>query len=383
MTGEWTTRNPALFRGGDQVENFRQMSTIYPVRVIRRASAPSSLEPGANLQLPGSFEFQGRRLDTAGFLAEMETTGLIVVRDGRVVFEDYWLGADASTQTVAWSVSKSFVSALIGIAIHEGAIASVEDPVTRYAPELVGGAYDSVRLKDVLQMSSGARWNEDYSDPESDAAAFGRVLDGGGSLDALAARCVRECAPGTFNRYNSIDTHVLGMVLRRATGASLSEYLRERLWEPLGMEADGFWIVDSAGAEMAAGGLNAVLRDYARLGCCYLNGGVWNGAPVVPKAWVEASITPDAPHLRPGQRPNASLPMGYGYQWWLPDDSGPYCAMGVYHQFIWVDPATRTVIAKSSAFRRYGSSPRLESYRVGDHFALLNAIAKTRFGSTI
>jgi len=375
MTTDWITRGPALFSGRDQVENFRQMSTIYPVRVIRRSSAPSALLAGQAIELPKAFEFQGRKLDTAQFLAEMETTGLIVVRSDRVVFEDYWLGNDASTQTIAWSVSKSFVSALIGIAIHESAIASVEDPVTRYAPELAGGAYDGVRLKDVLQMSSGVRWNEDYSDPDSDVGVFGRVMASGGSLDAFAARCVRECEPGTFNRYNSTDTHVLGMVLSRATGRSLSEYLRDKLWRPLGMEADAFWIVDGAGAEMAAGGLNAVLRDYARLGCCYLGGGVWNGAQVIPKTWVDASITPDAPHLQPGVRPNASLPMGYGYQWWLPDDSGAYCAMGVYNQFIWVDPAHRTVIAKSSAFRQYGTSPRLESYRVGDHFALLAAIA--------
>ena len=145
----------------------------------------------------------------------METTGLIVVRDDRVAFERYWLGNDATTQSIAWSVSKSFVSALIGIAVGEGAIASVEDPVTRYAPELAGGAYDGVRLKDVLQMSSGARWNEDYSDPNSDIDAYGRVMSGGGSLDAFAAGPVRERPPGTFNRYNSTDTHVLGLVLRR------------------------------------------------------------------------------------------------------------------------------------------------------------------------
>ena len=306
----------------------------------------------------------------------METTGLIVLRDDRVVFEDHWLGNDASTQTIAWSVSKSFVSALIGIAIDEGAIDAVEAPVTQYAPELAGSGYDGVRLKDVLQMSSGVRWNEDYSDPDSDVGAFGRVMAGGGSLDAFAAGCVRECEPGTFNRYNSTDTHVLGMVLRRSTGRALSEYLHDKVWSPLGMEADGFWIVDGVGAEMAMGGLNAVLRDYARLGCCYLNGGRWNGAQVVPASWVRDSVTPDAPHLRPGARPSAALPLGYGYQWWAPDDSGAFCAMGVYNQFIWVDPATRTVIVKSSAFRNYGATPQLESYRVGDHFALFATIAR-------
>src|SRR5580658_114044 len=136
---DWITRDMALFRGGEQVENFRRMSTIYPVRVIRRSSSPSPLLAGPVVALPEAFEFEGRSLDTAQFLAEMETTGLIVIRDGRVEFEDYWLGNDASTQAIGWSVSKSFVSALIGIAVGEGAIASVEDPVTRCAPELAGG----------------------------------------------------------------------------------------------------------------------------------------------------------------------------------------------------------------------------------------------------
>jgi hypothetical protein len=376
MASGWTTHNPALFRGGPQVENFRRMSTIYPVRVIRRAPKPSPLPNGPRRKLPKTFAFQGQTLDTSQFLAEMETTGLIVIHDGRVVFEDYWLGADATCQTIGWSVTKSFVSALVGIAIDEGAIGAVEDPVTRYVPELAGSGYDGVRLKDVLQMSSGVRWNEDYSDPNSDVGQFGRVMAGGGSLDAFAARCVRECEPGTFNRYNSTDTHVLGMVLRKATGRALSDYLHDKLWAPLGMEADGFMIVDATGAEMAMGGLNAVLRDYVRLGCCYLNGGAWNGAQVVPARWVTASVTPDAPHLQPGPRPNATLPMGYGYQWWVPDDSGAFCAIGVYNQFVWVDPASRTVIAKSSAFQRYGSSPRMEDYRVGDHFGLFGAIAE-------
>ena len=373
---DWITRNAGIFGGGPQVENFRQMSTIYPVRVIRRAASPSTLAQGPRIALPAAFEFDGRSLDTAEFLAEMETTGLLVMRDGQVVFEDYWLGNDASTQSIGWSVSKSFVSALIGIAVGEGAIASVDEPVTRYAPQLAGGAYDGVRLKDVLQMSSGARWNEDYSDPNSDVAAYGRVMAGGGSLDAFAAACVRQREPGTFNLYNSTDTHVLGLVLRRATGRSLAEYLREKLWAPLGMEADGFWMVDAAGAEMAGVGLNAVLRDYARLGGCYLNRGAWNGTQVVPADWVAASVTPDAPHLYPGARPSALLPMGYGYQWWIPDDSGAFSAIGVYNQFVWVDPASRTVIAKTSAFRGFASTPRAESYRIADHFALFAAIAR-------
>ena len=375
MAARWTTRNTKLFSGAEQARNFRAMSTIYPVRVIRRSSKPAPFVQGEPLALPQTFAFDAKSLDTQELLEKVETTGLIVLKDGRLVFEDYWLGNDATTQSVSWSVCKSFVSALVGIAIGDGAIASVEDPVTRYAPELAGSAYDGVRLKDVLQMSSGARWNEDYSDPQSDINRFGRLLVDGTSFDDFAASCVREKPPGTFNRYNTTDTHVLGMVVRLATGRALTDYIRDKLWEPLGMEADGFWIVDTKGAEFAGGGMNAVLRDYAKLGLLYLNGGAFNGTQIVPASWVRDSTTPDAPHVMPGARDSAALPWGYGYQWWVPDDSGAYTAIGIYVQFIYVDAKARVVIAKTSAFRDYGRSAKPEHYRTADQIALFKAIA--------
>jgi CubicO group peptidase (beta-lactamase class C family) len=374
MASQWTTRRPGLFQGGSQVENFREMSTIYPVRVVRRATKAAPFDVGEPLELPAAFEFEGRSLDTAQFLSEMETTGLLVLKDGRIVFERYWLGNDATTQSASWSVGKSFVSALVGVAVDEGAIGSIEDPVSHYAPMLEGGAYDGVRLKDVLQMSSGARWNEDYSDPDSDINRWLRILEEGGSIDAFAAGRVRGCEPGTYNRYNTTDTHVLGMVVRGATGRSLTEYFREKLWEPLGAEADAFWVVDSTGVELAGGGLNAVLRDYAKLGELYRRGGVWNGRRLLSEAWVKASVTPDAPHLMPGPRPDADHSLGYGFQWWVVGN-GAYCAIGVYNQFVCVDPATRTVIAHTAAFRRYAADLRPESYRVGECLTLFRAIA--------
>ena len=375
MASRWMTRPTGLFQGGSQVENFREMATIYPVRVVRRASKAAPFETGEPFEIPAAFEFEGRSLDTAQFLSEIETTGLLVLKNGRTVFERYWLGNDATTQAASWSVGKSFVSALVGIAIDEGAIRSIEDSVSGYAPMLKGGAYDGVRLKNVLQMSSGARWNEDYSDPDSDINKWVRILADGGSIDGFAASCVRGCEPGTFNRYNTTDTHVLGMVVRSATGRSLSEYFREKLWDPLGAEADAFWVVDSTGVEVAGGGLNAILRDYARLGELYRNGGVWNGRRLLSEAWVRASMTPDAPHLMPGQRPSADHTSGYGFQWWVPDNGGAYCAIGVYNQFVWVDPGTRTVIAQTAAFRRYAVDLQPESYRTADCFALFRAIA--------
>jgi CubicO group peptidase (beta-lactamase class C family) len=364
-----------MFSGELQAGNFRKLASIYPARVIRRSTRPSPWPVGNPIELPETFQFLGAPCNTRDFLHTVDTTGLLVVRDGHLVFEDYWHGYDATTQAISWSVGKSFVSTLVGIAIAEHAIGSIEEPVTKYAPELANSAYDGVNLKDVLQMSSGTRWNEDYSDPNSDLNRFGRVRTEGESVDAYAARCQREHPPGTFNRYNTIDTCVLGLVLRNATGRSLSDYLGEKLWEPLGTEADAFWIVDCEGAEYAGGGINAVLRDYARLGQLYLDEGLWNGVQLVPAEWVRASVTPDAPHLMPGKRESAASPLGYGYQWWVPDNSGAYSAIGIYNQFIYVDPASRVVIAKTSAFRDFARSRQPEHNRTADHLALFQAIA--------
>jgi CubicO group peptidase (beta-lactamase class C family) len=373
----WQSKDTKMFSGQLQADNFRQMASIFPARVVRRSSRSKPLPKGTPCTLPGAFEVNGVSFDTTQFLDSVDTTGMIVIRDDRVIYESYWHGYDETTHAISWSVCKSFVSALMGIAVDEGAIRSIEDPVTQYAPELGGSAYDGVRLKDVLQMSSGARWNEDYSDPNSDQNQFRRVRASGGSVDAYCAQTQREYQPGTFNRYNTLDTCVLGIVLRNATGRSISDYLQEKLWQPLGMEADGYWNVDGEGIEYAAGGLSAVLRDNARLGLLYLHEGTWDGTQIVSPEWVRSSIKPDAPHLMPGQRSSAELPLGYGYQWWIPDMTGVYSAIGVYSQYIYVYPSARLVIAKSSAFRDFARSPKPEHYRMEEHFALFRTIASS------
>ena len=373
----WRTRDVKLFSGQPQAVNFRQMASIFPARVVRRSSLSRPLSTGTPVALPQTFELDGVSVDTTQFLSSVDTTGLIVIRNDQVIYESYWHGYDATTHAISFSVGKSFVSALVGIAVDEGAIRSIEDPVTRYAPELAGSAYDGVRLKDVLQMSSGTRWNEDYSDPASDVGRFGRVRAVGGSVDAYCAQTQREHPPGTFNRYNTLDTCVLGLVLHRATGRFLSDYLQEKLWEPLGMEADAYWNVDGEGIEFAGAGLSAVLRDNARLGLLYLHEGTWDGRRIVSREWVRDSVKPDAPHLMPGKRASSPSLLGYGYQWWIPDMTGAYSAIGIYNQYVYVDPSTRLVIAKSSAFRDYARSPRPEHSRTPDHFALFRAIASS------
>ena len=365
-----------LFRDRDHVADFRNMKGFFPTDRVPAGGTPSVLMQGSQVDLPASFDFRGSRIDTTSFLALTDTTGLVVIKDDKIVFEHYFRGTDAHTRTIAWSVSKAFVSALVGIAVSEGKIHSIGDPVTQYVPELAASGYDGVRIKDVLQMSSGARWNEDSSDPQSDVVRFGRAVAFGHSLDAFAATLPREHAPGTYLRYNSMDTQVLSMVLRRATGTSLADYLSTRLWRPLGMQDDGYFLTDRDRVEFAAGGLNATLRDYARLGLLYAHGGNWRGVQIVPSEWVRASITPDAPQLMPGRRASSAEIWGYGYHWWIPDLRGDYLAVGIFNQFIYINPQQRLVIVKSSANHAYGTGRGYDENRDREstHLALFKAI---------
>jgi len=369
-----------LFDEDVVVENFRHMDRMFPKSVVSRGSTPHQFNhaPG---QLPATYEYEGQVRSVRAFLDTTWTTGLLVLVDGQVAFEEYYRGNDQATRSISWSVAKSFISALVGIAVEEGHIRDIMQPVTDYVPSLRGSGYEGVPIKYVLQMSSGVKFDEDYGDFNSDINRMGRAIAFNTPLDEFVATLRPERAPGTYHHYVSMDTQVLAMVLREATGESVSAYLQSRLWQPMGMESDAYWLVDGAGMELAFGGLNAVLRDYARFGQLYLQEGEWRGRQLVPAGWVQASVTPDAPHLLPGKdNPASDWIMGYGYQWWIPDPPrGDFLAIGVYNQFIYVDPARRVVIAKSSAYPDYkvdGFAKELESA------AVFRAIARAMTGPT-
>lgn len=369
----------SMFSGTDQVENFRNMDAIFPTRVIARGGEPYALPQGAEIDLPKTYAYEGKTLDSAKFLNDTDTTALVVVQHGKIVHEEYWRGNTKDSRTISWSVGKSFISALVGIAVHEGKIKSIDDQITAYAPELEGSGYDGVTIKNALQMSSGVGWNEDYSDQNSDIARFGRTLAFGGSMVEFAKTLKQARTPGTYNLYNSMDAQVLGLVLKNATGETPSDYLSKKIWSKIGAERDAYWVLDDAGNELAAGGVNVTARDYARFGLLYLHEGKWNGEQLVPADWVKASHTPDAPYLMPGENKNkseTSAGMGYGYFWWIPAEAdGPFSAIGIYNQFIYVDPAHDLVIVKTSANHSYGGGATEASYRELETFALFRAIA--------
>ncbi|WP_203335723.1 serine hydrolase domain-containing protein [Nocardioides limicola] len=369
-----------LFTGVPQHDNFARVRDLAPTRKMPAATRPFTWPVGPAIELPATYLFRGEERSTEQFLVDTDTAALLVLVDGTIRSERYLLSGGPKVNWLSMSVAKSFVSCLVGIAVEEGKIRNVDDPISDYVPVEPGSAYHGVPIKTVLQMSSGARWNEDYNDPGSDVHQISRAMLGlGGGLDGFVARMVRESAPETVCRYNSGETQVLGALIARATGQNVSDYMHEKLVEPLGFESPGFWITDMRGVEMSYAGLNLTARDFAKLGELYRNHGVWQGQRIVSDDWVRASTTVDDPIREPG-RPivgDHEIDLGYGYQWWIPaGDRGDYSAIGILNQLVYVDPTTRTTIVKLSANRLYGTSTEEATNRDVENVDFLRAIAQ-------
>ncbi|HUE91516.1 serine hydrolase [Pseudomonas sp.] len=344
-----------IFAPDQIVENFRSMPTIFDSREIFRQGKKTDFATQEHT-LPNSFSFQGKEIAIPEWLARTGTTGLMVIHNDKIAHESYFQGYEPQSQAIAWSVSKSFVSALVGIAIADGSIKSVRDPVTDYVPALKGSGYDGVALEDVLEMSSGVAFSEDYADPNSDINKLGEILAFGRSVNQWTTNLKRELPPATRHHYISVDTQVAGMVITAATGKSLSDYFIEKLWSRIGPECDAHWLTDGQGNELAFAGLTLCLRDFAQLGQLYLHNGKNSaGQQVVPEQWVHDSVSPHKAHLLPGRAVEEGQPiLGYGYQWWVPQSTeGEYMAVGVYGQFVYVNPTRNVVIAKTSAYANY------------------------------
>jgi CubicO group peptidase (beta-lactamase class C family) len=335
------------------VANFSNMGSIAPTITIKRSGqvTPFGHQPQA---LAESFVYNNDSRSMAEFLKDSSTTALLVIKGNDIVFEEYYQGTGEYDQRISWSMAKSFLSAIFGVAVKEGLIPDLNQSVTDYVPELKGSGYDGVSIKNVLQMSTGVYFNEDYGDFHSDINRMGRLMALGGSFDDFAASLTREREQGTYMHYVSINTHVLGMVLRAATGRSIADYFDEKLWSRLDTERDAIYISDSTGEPMVLGGLNLITRDYARFGRLYRDRGIIDGEQIIPANWIEDSITPDSPHLMPGVRDNSDTDLGYGYQWWLPQHAdGEFMAIGIYGQYIYVNRKADVVIVKNSAHRGF------------------------------
>lgn len=366
-----------IFAGVPQHQNFCRIPEILPTTTLTPSSRPHRWPLGEPMELPRTYRFDGETKSVEDFAVETDTAALLVIQDGAIRDERYALTGGRDVTWISMSVAKSFISALVGIALDEGHIDGLDVPISAYVPVEKGSAYDGVSIKNVLQMSSGARWNEDYHDPASDVYRLMGAMGAGGSLHDFVATMVPDNEPGTLCRYNSGDTQALGALLVRATGRSITDYMQEKLCEPLGMTTPGHWLVDSKGMEVAFAGLALTARDYARLGELYRNRGMCQGEKILPESWVRDSVRPDAGHLQPGAPIVGThrFAFGYGYQWWLPAGTrGEFTAIGVYNQFIHVDPPSRSVIVKLSANRAYGTSDQERTNRENETLAFLRAI---------
>ena len=354
------------------VYNFLNMNKIFPTREIKASKNPKPLKRNIKT-LPETFFFEGEEKNLQEYLDYFWSDGMIVLHKNEMVYESYWLGNNENKRHISWSVAKSFISALVGIAYEEGLIDSLDDPVTKYLDDFKETGYDDVTIKDILQMSSGVLFNEDYADYDSDINRFGRAVATGTSMRDFSKTLTREREPGTYMHYVSINTQVLGFLLQEVTNKSISQYLYDKIWNPLGMEDSAYFILDDVKDEFALGGLNATLRDYAKFGLLYLQNGRWNENQIISKQWIEDSHSTDGIHLIPGERETSSNPWGYGYQWWVPGfPNTDYTASGVYNQYIYIDPLSEIVIAKTSSNYKYTSELQMSKDM---HMAMFRAIA--------
>lgn len=323
---------------------FHNMDDIFTTRTVAR-SGPVWEIPTSEHALDFTYEYAGQEYTPEQFLDRTFTNALLILKDGRIVYENYRNKTDEETRFIVWSTTKSLVGLLVGSAVREGLIDSIDDPITRYLPELKGGGYDGATVKHILQMRSGVDYEEryDFGNPGVAARNHELALVTNVVRFADAARTIRRAhPPGKVWQYKTLDTAVLGWLIERVSGSTLSAYMAQRLWEPLGAERHGFFIMDGppgVGREFSGAGFNASARDLARIGLMMLNEGKGNDRQIISAEWVREST-----------RPAGGPGPGYGYQWWLVQNSRAYQAVGLQGQFIYVDPDSRTVIVKLSYF---------------------------------
>ena len=338
----WTqSQRDAAFRALDR------LPVLAKVNVVPASASPSPLPLGAALHL---------QLDVDAYMAGQRSAALLVVHQGKLRLERYGLGFDGAGRWSSFSVAKSFTSTLLGAAVKDGFIQSLDDKVSVYIPELKGSAYDDVSVRQLLTMTSGVQWNEDYADPNSDVAKFNNHQPEPGveALVSYMRQLPRAAPPGTRWHYSTGETNLVGTLVQRATKKPLATYLAEKVWGPAGMEQQATWILSKTGKEIGGCCVQASPRDYARMGLFILNGAKVNGQSIVPDDWWAQATTKRADIGLPGR--------GYGYQWWTYDD-GSYAARGIFGQGIFIDPQRQLVIVSNANWAGGARDPQATEAR--------------------
>jgi CubicO group peptidase (beta-lactamase class C family) len=349
-----------------QARTFRNIDRLFPTRTVQRGAHVYPLPQSDTPLQRVEFTSAGKKYDLYDYMSLNRVSGLLVLKNGKIAFERYELGNKETSRWMSMSVVKSISSTLVGAAIQEGYIKSLDDPVTKYLPTLAGSAYEGVAIKNVLQMASGVKWNETYTDPKSDRRRMLEAQLAGkpGSILELMRTLPRAGEPGTIWNYNTGETQVVGELIHAAVHRPVAEYLSERIWSKFGMESDATWWLDSPnGQEIGGSGFSATLRDYGRFGLFFMNGGIVGEKSILPEGWVKEA---GSSKIIGGKQVN------YGYMWWIPDSSanpvhaGAFYATGIFGQFIYLNPTEKVVVVVWSARPKPTGS---DSIRDEDFFA--------------
>jgi CubicO group peptidase (beta-lactamase class C family) len=349
-----------LVSGFDEVFPGRKVARGEQARALKRAAAEPAIR----------YRFQGQDSALDDYLSRNRTTGLLILKDDTIIAERYQYDRRPEHRMASYSMAKTIVAMLVGIALSDGTIQSLDDRADKYVSELSGTPYGETPIRHLLTMSSGVRFTENYSGTD-DVATLGRLSvlgQSAGGAATLTPFRTRDRAPGEKFSYSSAETQVLGLVLRAATRKPLAEYLSERIWQPMGAEADASWIIDKGGYEAAFFGVNATVRDYARLGMLLANDGALDGRQIIPAGWVRAATTPPAKQFEPGWT-NSLL--GYGYQTWIvPGKARQFMLRGLRGQAVLVDPSSKVVMVHTAAGAVGGPG-------LGEIIALWSAVVET------
>jgi CubicO group peptidase (beta-lactamase class C family) len=352
------------------VASFSHTERLLPVRIVHRGALTQALTLRVQPFPEIHFEDHGSRFDLYDYLATNRVAGLLILKDGQIALEDYELGTGPDTHWASFSMAKSVASTLVGAALVDGLISSVDDPVIRYVPALRGSAYEGVSIRQLLTMSSGVRWDETYTDPKSDRRKMLDLQINGkpGDLLRYMGSLPRAAAPGAVWNYSTGETFVIGAVLEGAVHRPLADYLSQKIWSPAGMEQNATWWTDGPnGMAWAGSGIGATLRDYGRFGLLAADGGKINGHAIVPEGWFAEA---GAPHNIGGKT------VDYGYMWWIPPQTNPvhigaFQAQGIFGQYIYVNPRERLVIVVLSARSKPARGSRFDL----DDDAFFSAVA--------
>lgn len=325
-----------------QLSVYKNIEATYAVRIAKRGAKIRPL-PLATRQIAPTITWNEKAYaDVDTFMVAARMSGILVIKDGKIAMERYAFGRKTEDRWTSFSVGKSVTSILLGAAIQDGHIKSLDEPVTKYVPQLKGSGYDGVNIRQLVTMTSGVKWNEDYTDPNSDVAQASAWAGepGMNPLVSYMRRLPREAAPGTKFVYKTGETDMAGILVANAVGKGLAQYMSEKLWQTYGMERDAIWMVDRGGMERGGCCISMTLRDYGRVGLFMLEGGKANGKQILPAWYAQESTSDQVVPPADGD---------YGYFWWGRGDDG-YSAQGIFGQQIRIVPKEKLIIVINSAY---------------------------------